>query len=136
MDRILEKKKGWRRLFTRKALPLWAAGAFVLLLAWMIAASGHKVRRVESESLRIGEVIQGEFDDYISVSGTVLPASSVQISPTEGGIVERIVAEEGETVEAGDVIIELSNENLDLSTCRYSTPRRNLPRRRTFFATP
>ncbi len=114
MDRILEKKKGWRRLFTRKALPLWAAGAFVLLLAWMIAASGHKVRRVESESLRIGEVIQGEFDDYISVSGTVLPASSVQISPTEGGIVERIVAEEGATVNAGDVIIELSNENLDL----------------------
>lgn len=114
MDRILEKKKGWRRLFTRKALLLWAAGAFVLLLAWMIAASGHKVRRVESESLRIGEVIQGEFDDYISVSGTVLPASSVQISPTEGGIVERIVAEEGATVNAGDVIIELSNENLDL----------------------
>ena len=71
MDRILEKKKGWRRLFTRKALPLWAAGAFVLLLAWMIAASGHKVRRVEAESLRIGEVTQGEFDDYISVSGTV-----------------------------------------------------------------
>lgn len=40
--------------------------------------------------------------------------TTVQISPTEGGNVQRIVAEEGSHVAAGDVIVVLSNENLDM----------------------
>lgn len=110
----MEKKKGWRRLFTRKAIVLWIVAASVVLLASMIAGSGHRVRRVSENSLRICEVSETEFNDYVRVNGTVLPLSSVQISPTEGGIVERIVVEEGSAVEAGDVVLELSNENLDL----------------------
>ena len=40
--------------------------------------------------------------------------TTIQLSPQEGGIVTEIVNEEGSRVKAGDVIIRLSNDNLDL----------------------
>ena len=40
--------------------------------------------------------------------------TTVQLSPTEGGNVQRIVVEEGSKVKAGDVIVVLSNESLDM----------------------
>ena len=40
--------------------------------------------------------------------------TTIQVSPREAGIVEEIVIEEGTQVKAGDVIIRLSNDDLDL----------------------
>ncbi len=40
--------------------------------------------------------------------------TTIQISPLEGGVVQRIVTEEGSKVNQGDVILILSNENLDM----------------------
>ena len=40
--------------------------------------------------------------------------TTVQLSPLESGIVERIVAEEGTSVKRGDVIIEMSNNSLSM----------------------
>ena len=40
--------------------------------------------------------------------------TTIQISPQEGGIVQEIVTEEGSRLKAGDVIVRLSNDNLDL----------------------
>ena len=57
---------------------------------------------------------RGEFNDYIRVSGQVQPMTTVQISPQEGGVVEKIIIEEGSHVRAGDEILRLSNDNLDL----------------------
>ena len=48
------------------------------------------------------------------VSGQVQPMTTVQLSPTEGGNVKRIVVEEGSHVNEGDVIVVLGNENLDM----------------------
>lgn len=111
MDKIIEKKKG---PFTKKALPYWLGGAVIILIVWLCIKPGHSTMRISSETAVISEVVRGEFNDYIRVNGTVQPSTSVQISPTEGGIVQRIIIEEGSQVRAGDVILELSNENLDL----------------------
>ena len=54
------------------------------------------------------------FKDYIRISGQVIPIQVVQLSPEEGGIVRDIVLEEGAKVRKGDVILRLSNSNLDL----------------------
>ena len=70
--------------------------------------------RVESDGLTISEVTNAEFKDYVRLNGTVVPIQVVQISPEEGGIVMEKVAEEGSTVKKGDVIVRLSNSNLDL----------------------
>ena len=55
-----------------------------------------------------------KFNDYIRVNGQVQPISVVQLSPEEGGIVQEKVVEEGAHVKKGDVILRLSNSNLDL----------------------
>ena len=42
------------------------------------------------------------------------PITTVQLSPLEAGIVERLVVEEGASVRKGDVLVELSNTSLTL----------------------
>ena len=111
MDRIIEKKKGLRK----KHIPYILLGLFVLvLLLWAIFGNHASTIKVDAEQLTISPVTKGEFKDYVRLSGTVVPIQVVQISPEEGGIVMEKVAEEGQSVKKGDVIVRLSNSNLDL----------------------
>lgn len=114
MDRKLEKKTGWRQAFTKKALPYWL-GALVLLFILYLALRGNeKTLRINADTLTVSAVTEGEFNDYIRVSGQVQPMVTIQLSPQEGGIVQQIITEEGSNVKAGDPILLLSNDNLDL----------------------
>lgn len=61
-----------------------------------------------------GRSCAGEFNDYIRVTGQVQPITTVQLSPLEAGIVERLVVEEGTSVKKGDVLVVLSNTSLTL----------------------
>ena len=111
MDRIIEKKKGLRK----KHIPYILLGLFVLvLLLWAIFGNHASTMKVDADQLTISPVTKGEFKDYVRLSGTVVPIQVVQISPEEGGIVMEKVAEEGQSVKKGDVIVRLSNSNLDL----------------------
>ena len=114
MDKIIEKKKGWRAAFTKKALPYWGGALVLALVLWLVFRDNSATLRVNADSLTISQVSQGEFNDYIRVSGQVQPMTTIQISPQEGGIVQEIVTEEGSRLQAGDVIVRLSNDNLDL----------------------
>ncbi len=114
MDKIIEKKTGWRVAFTKKALPYWGVALLATFILWLILRDNSATLRVNAESLIINEVTQGEFNDYIRVSGQVQPMTTIQVSPQEGGIVQEIVTEEGSKVKAGDVIVRLTNDNLDL----------------------
>ena len=114
MDKIIEKKKGWRAAFSKKALPYWGGALVLALVLWLVFRDNSATLRVNADSLTISQVSQGEFNDYIRVSGQVQPMTTIQISPQEGGIVQEIVTEEGSRVQAGDVIVRLSNDNLDL----------------------
>ena len=114
MDKVLEKKKGIALAFTRKALPYWFGGFMAIFILWLIFRDDSSTLRVNQETLSISEVRAGEFNDYIRISGQVHPMTTIQLSPREAGIVEEIVIEEGTQVKAGDVIIRLSNDDLDL----------------------
>ena len=114
MDKIIEKKKGWRAAFSKKALPYWGGALVLALVLWLVFRDNSATLRVNADSLTISQVSQGEFNDYIRVSGQVQPMTTIQISPQEGGIVQEIVTEEGSRLKAGDVIVRLSNDNLDL----------------------
>lgn len=114
MDKILEKKKGWRAVFTKRALPWWAGGVLLLLVIYVIAMPRHSTQRISSETITVSEVTRGEFNDYVRISGTVQPMVTIQISPVEGGRVEEIMIEEGTQVKKGDEILRLSNDGLDL----------------------
>ena len=114
MDRVIEQKKGIAVAFTKKALPYWLGAGVVLLVVYLLLQSDSKTMRVDANTLTISNVANGKFDDYIRVSGQVQPMTTIQLSPLEGGVVERIIVEEGVTVKAGDPILVLANESLDL----------------------
>ena len=114
MDKIIEKKTGWRVAFTRKALPWWLGALLAVFIVYLIARPNNKTLRVDKDTITVSSAIKGEFNDYIRISGRVQPMTTIQLSPQEGGIVEKILIEEGSRVKAGDPILVLSNDNLDL----------------------
>ena len=114
MDRQIEPTKGIRKIFTRKALPYWGGALLLVFIGWLVLRDDARKLRVGGEAITVSEVRRGEFNDYIRVSGRVVPMTTVQLSPLEGGVVKEIVAEEGAHVREGDIILILSNESLDM----------------------
>ena len=86
----------------------------VAVLAWLALSNYSSTLKVERRGLSISEVKQAKFDDYVNVDGRVVPIQVVQISPEEGGVVLEKVVDEGAHVHKGDIIVKLSNSNLDL----------------------
>jgi HlyD family secretion protein len=112
MDRVIEKKKGFQ---LKKHGPYVAGGCLLLtVLGWLVLGNHASTLRVTQDELTISEVKSAEFKDYVRTNGQVMPIQVVQISPEEGGIVMEKVVEEGSMVHKGDVIVRLSNSNLDL----------------------
>lgn len=114
MDKIIEKKTGWRAAFTKKALPWWLGALLLVFVIYLIARPNNKTLRVDKDTVTISSAVKGEFNDYIRISGRVQPMTTIQLSPQEGGIVEKILIEEGSPVKAGEPILILNNDNLDL----------------------
>lgn len=110
MDRQIEKKSFLRRY----AWYIAAAAALAALLVWIVLGTTANTMTVDATDITISDVTRGKFDDYVRLNGQVLPIQVVQISPEEGGIVREKVVEEGTCVRKGDVILRLSNSNLDL----------------------
>lgn len=110
MDRQIEKKSFLRRY----AWYIAAAAALAALLVWIVLGTTANTMTVDASDITVSDVIRGKFDDYVRLNGQVLPIQVVQISPEEGGIVREKVVEEGTRVRKGDVILRLSNSNLDL----------------------
>ena len=114
MDIKLEKKKGWRAIFQKKNLVWVGVAALVLFIGWLLFRDNSSTLRVDAQLLNVASVEQGEFNDYVRLTGSVQPMTTVQLSPLESGVVERIVAEEGTQVKRGDVILEMSNNSLSM----------------------
>ena len=74
MDIQLEKKKGLRP----KHYGYIAIGVLLLFMGWkMITANTGHTYRTEKDKLSIAEVVQGKFDDYITINGTVAPIATI-----------------------------------------------------------
>ena len=114
MDIKLEKKSGWRAVFSKKSLPYLFGAVIVVLIVWLLLKENTTTLRVNTATVTVSNVEEGEFNDYVSLSGTVQPMTTMQLSPLESGVVERVVAEEGTTVKAGDVILEMTNKQLSM----------------------
>ena len=112
MDIELKKKK---YILPRKYWP-WAGGGLlvIVILVWLATSNFSSTLRVDRRGLNIGTVENAQFDDYVSVDGSVVPIQVVQISPEEGGVMLEKTVEEGAHVKKGDVIVRLNNSNLDL----------------------
>lgn len=111
MDRKIKKKR-WTPARIGMIL---AAAAFILLIAYnfSLSAGGSRLN-VERDKLTIAPVTQGAFQEFINVTGNVLPRTTVYLDAVEGGRVEEIFVREGEIVQAGQPLLRLSNSDLQL----------------------
>ncbi len=112
MDKPIEKKKGLKK----KHIGYIIGGIIILVLSYMAFFTGRvSTYKVEKDKLIIETVIHGQFNDYITVPGTVEPISIVFLDALEGGRVEEILIEEGSMVKKGDIILRLTNPDLYLN---------------------
>jgi HlyD family secretion protein len=112
MDKPIEKKKG----IQKKHLLYAIAGIVIVLLIYMAFFTDRtSTYKVEKDKLIIETVTEGQFNDYITVPGTVEPITTIFLDALEGGRVEEILIEEGSMVKKGDIILRLSNSDLHLN---------------------
>lgn len=69
-------------------------------------------RSISKERVRIAEVVEAPFMEFVEVEGLVHPVMTIQLNAHEGGFVERIVCDEGVMLKQGDTILVLSNPDL------------------------
>lgn len=118
MDRVIEKKK-----WTPRKIALILLG---MLLVFSIVfgywqMTGKSRLNVEIERLTISEVKVGPFLEYIPVTGTVQPKTSIFLDALEGGRVEEKLVEDGSMLVKGQPILRLSNTDLELSLANQET---------------
>lgn len=112
MDKAIPKKKGLQK----KHIGYIIGGLAVIILIYMaFFADRTSTYKVEKDKLIIETVIKDQFNDYITVPGTVEPITTIKLDAQEGGRVEEKVIEEGTMVKKGDVILRLSNPDLYLA---------------------
>jgi HlyD family secretion protein len=112
MDKVIPKKKGLQK----KHLGYIGIGlAMVVLIYMAFFADRTSTYKVEKDKLIIETVTEDQFNDYITVPGTVEPITTIFLDAQEGGRVEEKIIEEGSMVKKGDVILRLSNPDLYLN---------------------
>lgn len=77
--------------------------------------SGGARLNVDATRILLDTIHRGAFREQIPVTGAVLPIRSVVIAAVEGGRVEEKFVEDGAMVRSGQLILRLSNPDLQLS---------------------
>ncbi len=112
MDRKIERNK---RLPSKWIIVAIITLVLAYLAYWFASQPSGKALSVETNKIVISTVTSDIFEDFIPVRGRVTPAKTVFLDAIEGGRVERILVEDGAQLNAGDLIVELSNASLQLN---------------------
>jgi HlyD family secretion protein len=112
MDKKIAKKN-----WTLKRIATY--GGIALLVGFIgyqfIFADRRSTFKTDKDKLTISTVQRGEFKEFIPQTGTVEPARTVYLDAIEGGNIKNIVSESGKMLKKGDVILELTNLNRELT---------------------
>ena len=112
MDRVVERKRPDRRILIGGA----AAAALLLILFFWLFAPRADSMSVARSRLAIATVQSGTFDDFLPLRGRVTPLVTVYLDAVEGGRVDQKLVEDGAHVVQGQLLVVLSNAELQLST--------------------
>jgi HlyD family secretion protein len=118
MDRLIERK---RFPPSKIVLLIGVALAFAAAIQMIATRSGATTLRVEPTRLTTAMVEHGEFRDYYPVDGRIEPATTVYLDVQEGGRVEEIFVAGGHPIAKGELIMRLSNANLQRSAIETET---------------
>lgn len=112
MDRKIEKKKGIRPKHI--VIGLISIGVTLLIIN-AIFGSELSTYKVDREKITISGATYDQFNDYISINGSVKPIATIYLNSAEQGKVEKKFVENGVMVTAGDTILKLANPDLLLA---------------------
>jgi len=118
MDRVLEKKPFYRR---RQFWYYSGAGAVFFVLILLIGLDAGSKLNVDAEKITISTVAEGDFQEFIPVTGTILPRTTFYLDAILGGVVATKYVEEGAMLKKGDKILQLSNTNVQLNALQQET---------------
>jgi len=118
MDRPIEKKT-----WTKKRILMIAGGIAVVGLIILIIFNGFGKSKlnVDSERMTIAEARQSNFREFIPVTGTIQPVTTIFLDLQEGGRVEEIFVEDGAVLKEGQPILKMGNTDLELSIVNQET---------------
>ncbi|TQV72591.1 HlyD family efflux transporter periplasmic adaptor subunit [Exilibacterium tricleocarpae] len=94
-----------------------SAGLALLAAGYFVAADRFAGRslHIAGDRVIIASAASGIFEDYIPVRARVAPLRTVFLDAVQGGRVEEVLVEDGAAVAANQVILRLSNADLQLS---------------------
>ncbi|MCC3160015.1 HlyD family efflux transporter periplasmic adaptor subunit [Hymenobacter sp. 15J16-1T3B] len=123
MDRAITPKK-WttRKVLLTGGLPLLG----LLAVGGYYYGAGPSQLNVDPARVTVSEVRQGSFQEFIPVSGVVLPETTIYLDALEGGRVEEKYVEDGALMKKGQPVLRLSNADLELSLVNQETAVLNL----------
>jgi HlyD family secretion protein len=118
MDRS-KKKKFWNP----RRIGYTIVGVLILaLLSYQLFWADKRSKlNVEQDKVTILTVSQGEFDEFIVVTGVVQPLKTIQLDAIVGGYVTQKMAEGGNMVKEGEVLLKLENQSLKLNFLQSET---------------
>jgi len=108
MDRKIKKKR-WT---PKRIVILSLSTIFIIFVIYILLTVKSNQLRVNKERLTISDVTKGPFQEFIPVTGQVIPIDTRYLVASEGGRIEKIYALPGSYVKEGDRILKLSNTNL------------------------
>ena len=104
----------WRKRHWVQAGIAIAALLLVGISAWLLLGTPERTLRMETGKLSIAQVRKAAFHDFIPLRARVVALDTIYLDALEGGRVERVLAQAGDTVTAGQPLVELSNTQLEL----------------------
>jgi HlyD family secretion protein len=112
MDKKIKKK----RFTVKNVLMYLGIALFVGFVGYQFIFADRRASLiVDKEKITVSEVKMGVFQETIPQTGIVEPSRTVYLDAIEGGNIKRIVSESGAMLKKGDVILELSNLNRELT---------------------
>jgi HlyD family secretion protein len=110
MDRALPRPPWYRRWL----LPASGAAAMAGLILLALSVRGGKSVRLALTQVSVSAVERAVFHDFVPLRAQVVPRDIVYLDAQEGGRVERVLAQAGDTVTAGQPLVEFGNTELQL----------------------
>ncbi len=113
MDRPLSRPK-WRSRRTLILAGGLGAVGLVVAAGLGLAAGARSSLRTPAASVTIETARPGVFHDFVALRAKVAPKDVVYLDALEGGQVEQVMAQAGDTVVAGQPLVKFRNTELEL----------------------
>lgn len=112
MESLMRHRRARRR---KKLIAGGIVGAIVLVgaVAWGVSKFTGNAGGDDAPQLMTTFVDRGDFTEAVEASGAAKPVTSVVVNPEVAGTIESMNVAEGDTVQEGDVLLTVKNDELD-----------------------